>query len=130
MSEATDGLRAVGIVRQWDRQERRRTAADQFRECQTFAEKHGMTLKRCSESHYQLWHVRKLWNIYPGNCRLMGVLETGTPFIENLKYDWTLRDVVEAVATTLKLWGTASDHAKAISSTSFADPTKENSGLA
>lgn len=123
------GLWAMGAVSQHERQERRRTAADQFRESQDRAETMGMQLRRCSESHYQLRAGKMLWNIYPGNRRLVGVRETGTPFVQ-LKDDWNLLDVVDSIGTTLKTWKEERERARQKGSAPTADPETTSEGLA
>jgi len=128
MSDA-GGLWAMGAVSQHERQERRRVAAEQFRECQALAEKLGMRLRRCSESHYQLRAGAMLWNIYPGNCRLVGMQDTGTPFVK-IQKGWQLRDVVQAVSDTLKTWRQERERAEQIGGPQVADPATETEGLA
>lgn len=119
---------AYKSVSQHVRAERRRNAADQYGACQAKAELLGMTLRRCSESHYKLTVGKRVWNVYPGNCRLIGVRDTGTMFVQ-LKDDWTIADVIDAVDRTLKTWKDAKEHALRIGKPSVATSEETNSGL-
>lgn len=105
MGDAIDGLRAVSIVRQAERQaersDRRLQASEDYLTVAMLADQTGMILSRCSESHYQLRYGRLLWNLYPGNCRMWS---QGTPYVQGIDRGWSLRDVVVAVAKQLGLW--------------------------
>jgi hypothetical protein len=84
-----------------------------------------MSLRRCSESHYQLTAGKRVWNVYPGNCRLVGVRETGTMFVK-LKDDWTLSDVIDSVDQTLKMWKEANELARRIGAPPVTNPATPN----
>lgn len=110
MGEAIEGMKDVRIAQQHVRQERRRTAAEQYRECQQLAEQLGMTLVRYSESHYRISASGSFWDIHPGNQRIRRSTPH-VPFIFGLNGEWTLRDVVQQVHNTLKAWKEAKETA-------------------
>ena len=103
MGDAVDGLRAVGIVRQHEKAERRQVAEQQFEEARQLAEQFGLTLQRFSETHYRIRTEGMFWDIHPGNQRIR-IITPAVPFIFGLNSDWTLRDVVQQVENTLKAW--------------------------
>jgi hypothetical protein len=111
MGEAIEGMKDVRIAVQHVRQERRRTAADQYRECQQLAEQFGFTLVRYSESHYRISKDGSFWDIHPGNLRIRRSTPQ-VPFIFGLNDEWTLRDVVQQVHNTLKAWREAKEVAQ------------------
>ena len=112
MGDAVDGLRAVGIVRQHEKAERRQVAEQQFEEVRQLAESFGLTLQRFSEAHYRIRTEGMFWDIYPGNQRIRRSMPA-VPFIFGLGSDWTLRDVVQQVENTLKAWREAREKAAA-----------------
>jgi hypothetical protein len=111
MSEATEGLRAAGFANQHVRAERRKDAAEQYREAQRQAEQNGMTLQRFSEAHYRLTSGTNVWDIHPGNQRIRRTCGA-CPFIFGLGDQWGLIDVVKQAATTIKAWREAKEEAK------------------
>jgi hypothetical protein len=104
-------MRAVQISEQHVRKERRRVAADQYRECQSLAEKLELKIIRFSESHYRIWSEGKSWDIYPGNQRIRRSTPQ-VPFIFGLGSEWTLLDVVKQVHNSVKAWAEAKKEAE------------------
>jgi len=83
--------------------ERRQLAAEQFDAAQRLADLHGLVLRRCTESHYQLsLHNGWLQNIYPGNCRLYWDRQHEKPPWLHLPDNWSLLDVVRAAVEEIK----------------------------
>ena len=82
-----------------DKAARRDQAAIDWTKAFIAAKDSGMTLKRCTDQHYQLSHPHGwLLNIYPGNRRLYHDKNRAKgPFL-NVPHDWTLPDVVNAAA--------------------------------
>jgi len=111
VGEAIDGMRAVQIAEQHVRMERRRVAADQYREAQSLAEQLGMTLQRFSESHYRVRSGAAFWDIHPGNQRIRRSTPQ-VPFIFGLGTEWTLLDVVKQVHNSVKAWADAKQDAE------------------
>lgn len=79
-----------------DKQARVEFAADQFEEVRAKASEHGLKLKRCTNTHYQLTDGNWLLNLYPGNCRIYHDRNRGSigPFLNFVGIKWTLAEVV------------------------------------
>ena len=95
MSEAIQALRDHALAQQILAGQRRNEAASQFAECRDIAQRHGVALRQCSESHYQLRAGQALLNVYPGSRRLARDPKHQTEHI-SLQIDWDLLDVVAA----------------------------------
>lgn len=77
---------------------RRANAAAEFEEAAIGAEQFSMTLRKCSDTTYQLRHNTAGWlvNIYPGKCRIYtDPNKPKAPYL-NVPTPWTLGDVVDA----------------------------------
>jgi len=85
------------------RRANRSEAGDEFEQAQTLAEKNGMLMRKCSESHYQLKSECDNWlvNIYPGNRRLYHDKNRMGPYLK-VPYDWGLLDVVIAASKKVR----------------------------
>ena len=74
-------------------------AANQFTEAAGLATAHGLRLKRCTDTHYQLSPMDGRWlqNIYPGNHRLYFDRNKPAkpPFLTDLPIGWSLIDIVQ-----------------------------------
>jgi len=89
--------------RQQERAENRQEAAGGFEEAAQLASRHNLVLTQCSEHHYQLrafedGRVCWLYNLYPGNQRIWSDRKYRGPYLELPPCDWTLMDIVRAVA--------------------------------
>lgn len=77
---------------------------EQFDEAVKIAADHGMKLRRCSDSHYQLrgpGHRPFIQNIYPGNRRLCWDRNhPKPPYIQT--HDWSLVAIVKEHARLTK----------------------------
>jgi hypothetical protein len=91
-------------TRKQDKAGRRGAAGTDFGAAQRLAARHGLILKRRSESHYQLCRKSRQWllNIYPGNCRLYYDRNKQKPPFLTIDSPWTLLGVVEAMVRQLE----------------------------
>ena len=77
------------------KEKRRAKASEDYNMACELASLQNMTLLKHSDSHYQLRFRGFLWNIYPGNLRV--IRENPTPFIK-LPENW---DLIKLVAATI-----------------------------
>lgn len=101
-NETTEFWKAQRRVTRKERATRRGFAAIDFEEARLAANKCGMVLTKCSESHYQLrGGVRGDWliNLHPGNGRVWHDRNRPKPPRLELSSDWGLMDAVKAAAT-------------------------------
>ena len=74
------------------------------------AKEKGLELLMFNERHFRLRFKTNCWEIYPGKLRIQRLSES-TPFIFGLPHDWTLIDVVNHAANTVKAWSDAREQA-------------------
>lgn len=113
MGDGARGLRDMGLVRQYQKAENRKTSTEQLEEAKALAEQHGIVLQRFSDAHYRVRHGEHFWDIHPGNQRIRRSVPTA-PFIFGLGSDWSIKDVVCQVAKTIEAWRKANAEAKKI----------------
>jgi hypothetical protein len=87
--------------RQQEGEKNRRRAGHQFKEASTYAAQYGFQLIRHSETHYKVKTRMRCFEVYPGNQRIYQHPNKRGPYIK-LPLDWTLLDVVQAVAQELQ----------------------------
>lgn len=86
---------------QKEREQNRRRAGYQFKEASVYASKHGFQLIRHTEAHYKVKTKQWCFEVYPGNQRIYHHPNKKGPYIK-LPLNWTLLDVVQAVAQELQ----------------------------
>lgn len=103
MSEANENQAAIGrahrIIRQEEGKARADQAHDDFQSAVTLAAESGITLRRCTDRHYQLKRDGWTINLYPGNQRIFRN-NTDAPFLY-VPNPWTLTDAVRAAIAAL-----------------------------
>jgi hypothetical protein len=103
---AIDSYEALDKIRVDDGRRRRTGADDEFVDIRSMASSAGLTLKRCSDAHYQLRKGR-LWllNLYPGNQRIVRDKSWPcvAPQLDLGDDDWDLKAVVLAVVKAMAM---------------------------
>lgn len=100
MGDVAEGYRALDALNKQEGRDRRTVAAEQYRQLAEECEPFGVLLRRNSETHYQLiggGNTRWIVDIWPGRCRIRTSGKWPYGYL-SLPGDWTLADVVQAVA--------------------------------
>jgi hypothetical protein len=95
MSDDFESYTGIKLCRQEDKAQLRMQAWRDFHDVRSDGYEIGITVRRCSESHYRFEHPSG-WgvNVYPGNRRIFK--DKDAPFLQ-LPRDWVLRDVLCAI---------------------------------